>query len=65
MLGIRQFADSLGCSQLVSEAENFIHSNFTKVSLSDEFINLSKYFKSPMRVNKITFLLRSSHWSVG
>lgn len=44
VLGIRQFADSLGCSQLVTEAETYIHSNFTKVSLSDEFLNLSKYF---------------------
>lgn len=41
MLGIRQFADSLGCSQLVTEAENYIHSNFSKVSLSDEFVNLT------------------------
>lgn len=44
VLGIRQFADSLGCSQLVCEAESYIHSNFTKVSMSDEFINLSKFF---------------------
>lgn len=42
VLGIRQFADSLGCTQLVTEAEKYIHSNFTKVAQSEEFLNLSK-----------------------
>lgn len=50
VLGIRQFADSLGCSQLVTEAESYIHSNFTKVSSSDEFLNLSEFFFVQLRI---------------
>lgn len=44
VLGIRQFADSLSCSQLVTAAEKYIHSNFAKVSQSEEFLSLSKIF---------------------
>lgn len=42
MLGIRQFADSLSCTQLVSAAEKYIHSNFIKVSQSEEFLGLGE-----------------------
>lgn len=41
MLGIRQFADSLGCQQLVAAAEKYIHRYFCKVAQSDEFFGLS------------------------
>lgn len=37
VLGIRQFADSLGCLHLVSAAEKYIHQYFSKVAQSDEF----------------------------
>lgn len=42
VIGIRQFADNLGCTQLVAEAEKFIHTNFTNVSQSEEFLSLGK-----------------------
>lgn len=42
VLGIRQFADSLSCAQLVTAAEKYILINFAKVALSDEFLNLSE-----------------------
>lgn len=41
VLGIRNFADSLGCTQLVSAADKYIHLYFSKVSQSDEFLTLS------------------------
>lgn len=40
-LGIRQFADTLGCSTLVESADKYIDECFHEVSLSDEFLNLS------------------------
>lgn len=43
VLGIRQFADNLGCNQLVAEAEKFIHKNFTNVSQSEEFLGLGVF----------------------
>lgn len=41
VLGIRSFADSLGCTHLVSSADRYIHLYFSKVSYTDEFLNLS------------------------
>lgn len=41
VLGIRQFADTLGCSMLVEAAEKYIQQYFHDVSLSDEYLNLS------------------------
>lgn len=40
VLGIRNFADSLGCSQLVQSADKYIHNYFSKISTSDEFLAL-------------------------
>lgn len=40
-MGIRQFADSLGCTQLVHAAEKYIHHYFCKVAQSEEFFALS------------------------
>lgn len=40
-LGIRQFADTLGCSTLVESADKYIEQCFHEVSMSDEFLNLS------------------------
>lgn len=40
VLGIRQFADTLGCSSLVESCEKFIQQYFHEVSLSEEFSNL-------------------------
>lgn len=42
VLGIRQFADSLGCQHLVTAAEKYIHQYFSKVAQSDEFAALGK-----------------------
>ena len=42
VLGIRQFADSLGCPQLVEAADKYIHQYFCKVSVSEEFYSLGK-----------------------
>ncbi|XP_025831842.1 kelch-like protein 18, partial [Agrilus planipennis] len=39
-LGIRQFADTLGCSNLVESADKYIEQCFHEVSLSDEYLNL-------------------------
>lgn len=41
VLGIRQFADSLGCLQLVGAAEKYIHHYFCKVAQSEEFFSLA------------------------
>jgi hypothetical protein len=41
VLGIRGFADTLGCSALVTEAERYIHQYFHDVSMVDEYLNLS------------------------
>lgn len=43
VLGIRQFADSLSCTQLVSAAEKYIHHYFSKVAQSEEFLSLSRF----------------------
>lgn len=40
-LGVRQFADTLGCSTLVESADKYIEQCFHEVSLSEEFSNLS------------------------
>lgn len=40
-LGIRQFADTLGCTNLVESAEKYIEQCFHEVSMSEEFLNLS------------------------
>lgn len=42
VLGIRQFADSLSCTQLVTAAEKYIDHYFAKVSQSEEFLSLSE-----------------------
>ncbi|KAK9509465.1 hypothetical protein O3M35_006777 [Rhynocoris fuscipes] len=41
VLGIRQFADTLGCSILVEAADKYIQQYFYDVSLSDEYLNLN------------------------
>lgn len=41
VLGIKQFADTLGCRLLVKAADKYIEENFVDVSLSDEYLNLS------------------------
>lgn len=40
VLGIRNFADTLGCSQLVNAADKYIQQNFRDVSLSEEFLSV-------------------------
>ena len=40
VLGIRNFADSLGHAHLVSSADKFINYKFASVSDSDEFLQL-------------------------
>lgn len=40
VLGIRNFADSLGCQQLVASADKYIHNYFSKIASSDEFLAL-------------------------
>ncbi|PNF20208.1 Kelch-like protein 18 [Cryptotermes secundus] len=40
VLGIRSFADTLGCSPLVVEADKYIHQYFHDVSMSDEYLSL-------------------------
>lgn len=41
VLGIRQFADTLGCSVLVEAADKYMHQYFHDVSLSEEYYNLN------------------------
>lgn len=41
VLGIRTFADTLGCSALITEADRYIHQYFYDVSMSDEYLSLS------------------------
>ncbi|KAG1714379.1 Kelch-like protein 18 [Nymphon striatum] len=41
VLGIRQFADTLGCSKLVDAANKFIQKHFIEASRSEEFMNLN------------------------
>uniref|UniRef100_A0A182K5Y3 Kelch-like protein diablo n=1 Tax=Anopheles christyi TaxID=43041 RepID=A0A182K5Y3_9DIPT len=41
VLGIRQFADTLGCSKLIVSADRYIHQHFSKVAAGDEFVALS------------------------
>lgn len=40
MLGVRSFADALGCSCLVDATNRYIQKYFLEVSHSDEFLNL-------------------------
>lgn len=39
-LGIRQFADTLGCTSLVESATKYIEHSFPEVSLSEEYLHL-------------------------
>lgn len=41
VLGIRRFADSMCCSNLMSAADNYVNSYFLKVALADEFLALT------------------------
>lgn len=41
VLGISQFAETLGCVDLVNQAQKYIHHYFSKVVQSTEFMNLS------------------------
>ncbi|XP_034233839.1 kelch-like protein 18 [Thrips palmi] len=41
VLGIRAFADTLGCSPLVESADKYLQQYFQDVSSSDEFLSLS------------------------
>jgi kelch-like protein 18 len=36
VLGIRSFADTLGCYALIAEADRYIHQYFHDVSVADE-----------------------------
>uniref|UniRef100_A0A1Q3F850 Kelch-like protein diablo n=1 Tax=Culex tarsalis TaxID=7177 RepID=A0A1Q3F850_CULTA len=40
VLGIRHFADTLGCSALMTSADRYIHQYFSKVATSEEFLAL-------------------------
>lgn len=40
MLGVRSFADMLGCPALVDATNKFIQKHFLEVSQSDEFLAL-------------------------
>lgn len=40
VLGIRQFADSMGCTHLIEAADKYIDQNFAKVVQSEEFLVL-------------------------
>lgn len=41
VLGIRQFADTLGCTVLVESADKYLQQYFNDVSLSEEYLCLS------------------------
>lgn len=41
MLGIRQFAETLGCTKLKTHADIYLAQFFHEVCLSDEFLLLS------------------------
>ena len=41
VLGIKSFANTLGCEQLVESSRKFIQKHFPEVSKSDEFLSLS------------------------
>lgn len=41
MLGIRQFADTLGCTLLVESAEKYVQQYFHDVSMCEEYLLLS------------------------
>jgi kelch-like protein 18 len=41
VLGIRSFADTLGCYALITEADRYIHQYFHDVSVADEYLNLT------------------------
>lgn len=55
-LGIRQFADTMGCIALVESADKYIEQCFHEVSLSDEYMNLS--------VNEVKNLLQRNELRV-
>ena len=40
VLGVRCFAETLGCGTLVIACDKFVKKNFTEVADSEEFINL-------------------------
>lgn len=42
-LGIRQFADTLGCTMLVESTDKYIEQCFPEVSLSEEYLNLALF----------------------
>ncbi|GJQ72025.1 hypothetical protein Trydic_g3127 [Trypoxylus dichotomus] len=53
-LGIRQFADTLGCTTLVDSADKYIEQCFHEVSLSEEYLNLSvQEIKSLLQRNEL------------
>ncbi|TMW52279.1 hypothetical protein DOY81_002612 [Sarcophaga bullata] len=54
VLGIRHFADSMSCTHLIRAADKYIDSNFTKVSQSEEFLNLE--FEELIELIKSDFL---------
>ncbi|XP_055538734.1 kelch-like protein 18 isoform X2 [Wyeomyia smithii] len=41
VLGIRHFADTLSCTQLITSADRYIHQYFSRVAFSDEFLALN------------------------
>lgn len=41
VLGIRSFADTLGCTQLTDAADEYIQQHFHEVSVSDEFLSMN------------------------
>lgn len=41
VLGIRSFADTLGCSKLTDAADKYIQQYFYEVSMSDEFLSIN------------------------
>lgn len=40
-MGIRSFADTLGCSQLTDAADKYVQQYFYEVSLSEEFLSIN------------------------
>lgn len=53
-LGIRQFADTLGCTTLVESADKYIELCFHDVSMSEEYLNLSMQdIKSLLQRNEL------------
>lgn len=56
VLGIRQFADTLGCRSLVKAADKYVEEYFSEVALSDEYLNL--------RVNEVLNILQRNELHV-